>query len=53
MRLSQIPPLFQPLQQTFVLFLDDQDQGPVILTHVYLLVGCVLPMWLYPIESGH
>ncbi|KAK2151286.1 hypothetical protein LSH36_368g01013 [Paralvinella palmiformis] len=51
MRLSQIPPLFQPLQQTFVLFLDDQDQGPVILTHVYLLVGCVLPMWLYPIES--
>ncbi|KAI8611966.1 hypothetical protein BC830DRAFT_1138899 [Chytriomyces sp. MP71] len=27
-------------------FLDSKDQGIVILSHIYLLVGCALPVWI-------
>jgi hypothetical protein len=31
-------------------FVDQRDSGPLILTHVYLLVGCALPVWLFPLD---
>lgn len=27
-------------------FRDEKDSGPLTLTHVYLLIGCALPVWL-------
>jgi dolichol kinase len=28
-------------------FIDERDAGSLILTHLYLLVGCAAPVWLY------
>lgn len=47
-RYFRIRPLGQLLRQLLTLFLDDRDSGPLILTHIYLLVGVSLPVWLYP-----
>ena len=33
-------------------FLDGRDTGYAILTHIYLLVGCALPIWLEGAEGG-
>ena len=27
-------------------FIDSRDLGPVILSHIYLLLGCAGPVWL-------
>jgi dolichol kinase len=27
-------------------FTDERDDGPIIITHIYLLFGCALPIWL-------
>ncbi|KAJ3292404.1 hypothetical protein HK104_005321 [Borealophlyctis nickersoniae] len=38
---------FGPYLQDFLTrFLDARDRGPVILSHLYLLVGCAGPVWL-------
>ena len=29
---------------------DHRDSGHLILTHVYLLAGCALPLWLFPLD---
>ena len=29
---------------------DQRDSGPLILTHIYLLTGCALPLWLFPLD---
>ncbi|ESP00642.1 hypothetical protein LOTGIDRAFT_96453, partial [Lottia gigantea] len=34
------------IDQSFSMFIDDRDQGVVILTHLYLLIGLSLPLWL-------
>ncbi len=28
-------------------FKDEKDSGSLIITHIYLLLGCALPLWLY------
>ncbi|XP_054614207.1 dolichol kinase [Dunckerocampus dactyliophorus] len=47
-RYFRIKPLGQPLRQLLTLFLDERDSGPLILTHIYLLLGMALPVWLFP-----
>ncbi|KPP78762.1 dolichol kinase-like [Scleropages formosus] len=47
-RYFRIRPLGQPLRQLLTLFLDERDSGPLILTHIYLLLGMSLPIWLFP-----
>jgi dolichol kinase len=32
--------------------IDDRDSGRVILTHIYLLVGLAIPVWLIPNTNG-
>lgn len=34
-------------------FRDYQDEGRLLLTPVYLLVGCALPIWLTDVEDGN
>ncbi|XP_057675089.1 dolichol kinase [Corythoichthys intestinalis] len=47
-RYFRIKPLGTPLRRLLASFLDDRDSGPLILTHVYLLLGMALPVWLSP-----
>ena len=28
-------------------FRDEKDPGPLLLTHIYLLLGCAIPVWLH------
>jgi dolichol kinase len=43
----QIPPFGPSLQQFFSLFTDERDiRGPLVVSHIFLLVGCALPVWL-------
>uniref|UniRef100_UPI00398EC8C0 dolichol kinase n=1 Tax=Pristiophorus japonicus TaxID=55135 RepID=UPI00398EC8C0 len=44
----RIKPLGVILRPMLALFLDDRDSGPLILTHIYLLLGLTLPVWLFP-----
>lgn len=55
-RLSRIPPFGEALHVAYSLFRDDQDDGELILTPLYLLIGMSLPLWLSSadmFESGH
>ncbi|XP_015222482.1 dolichol kinase [Lepisosteus oculatus] len=47
-RYFRIRPVGHLLRQLLSLFLDERDSGPLILTHIYLLLGMSLPIWLYP-----
>lgn len=42
----RIQPFSQYIQSSFAVFLDEKDNGSLILTHIYLLIGCSLPLWL-------
>ena len=46
MRALSIPPLAAPLSAFLARFLDSRDGGTLVLTHVYLLLGCALPVLL-------
>ncbi|KAI8049489.1 hypothetical protein BDF22DRAFT_746088 [Syncephalis plumigaleata] len=45
-RCMRIPPYGVSLHEFLIRFLDHRDQGPIILAHVYLLIGCAIPVWL-------
>ncbi|XP_075761849.1 dolichol kinase [Pelodiscus sinensis] len=47
-RYFRIKPFGQTLRHLLTLFLDERDSGPLILTHIYLLLGMSLPVWLFP-----
>ena len=46
-RVFSLPPLARPLSAFLSTFLDSRDEGVLILTHTYLLLGCALPIWLH------
>ncbi|XP_070541747.1 dolichol kinase-like [Ptychodera flava] len=49
-RVFRIKPFGDVLHGAFSVFKDEKDAGIVILTHIYLLIGFSLPVWLYPLQ---
>lgn len=46
-RASQLPPLSRPLTHFLAPYVDGRDhRGPVIVSHMFLLIGCAIPLWL-------
>ncbi|XP_057294967.1 dolichol kinase-like [Hydractinia symbiolongicarpus] len=46
-RICHIKPCGDVLNQVLTPFRDEQDEGVLILTHIYLLCGMSLPIWLH------
>lgn len=46
MRALALPPFGHSIAAYMRSFIDHRDGGRVILTHLYLLLGCALPLWL-------
>jgi dolichol kinase len=47
-RLTRLPPFGAAIESAFRQFRDEKDSGPLTLTHIYLLIGFALPLWLLP-----
>jgi dolichol kinase len=46
-RASQLPPLSRPLTTFLAPYVDGRDyRGPIIVSHIFLLIGCAIPLWL-------
>ena len=46
-RASQLPPVSKPLTMFLAPYVDGRDhRGPVIVSHIFLLIGCAIPLWL-------
>jgi len=45
-RYYHVPPLGYSIDMFMKNFLDYRDSGPIILSHMYLLLGCALPIWI-------
>lgn len=46
-RASQLPPISKPLTAFLAPYVDGRDhRGPVIVSHIFLLIGCAIPLWL-------
>ena len=45
-RVRRLPPFAALIEQTYCKFRSEQDIGLLTLTHIYLLVGTSLPLWL-------
>jgi dolichol kinase len=47
LRASQLPPLSSPIASFLTPYVDGRDlRGPVVISHVFLLIGCAVPLWL-------
>ncbi|KAF2740467.1 hypothetical protein EJ04DRAFT_507993 [Polyplosphaeria fusca] len=46
-RASQLPPLSRPIARFLTPYVDGRDlRGPVVVSHIFLLIGCAIPVWL-------
>lgn len=46
-RASQLPPLSGPIAAFLTPYVDGRDlRGPVVVSHIFLLIGCAIPLWL-------
>jgi dolichol kinase len=47
LRASQLPPLSRPIARFLTPYVDGRDlRGPVVISHIFLLIGCAIPVWL-------
>ncbi|KAI5856222.1 hypothetical protein GGS23DRAFT_589089 [Durotheca rogersii] len=47
LRASQLPPVSKPLASFLAPYVDGRDlRGPVVISHIFLLIGCAIPLWL-------
>lgn len=53
-RIVALPPLGNFIAKNIQLFIDHRDRGTFILTHIYLLAGCAIPVWVsdHPIHAS-
>src|SRR5579871_5755499 len=43
----EIPPFGLYLSEFFCIFTDERDtRGPLVVSHIFLLIGCALPVWM-------
>lgn len=49
-RVSNIRPLGPMIEECIKPFRDEKDSGPLTLSHIYLLVGMSLPLWIHQSE---
>ncbi|RWS11040.1 hypothetical protein B4U79_10213, partial [Dinothrombium tinctorium] len=47
-RVLKLPPLGKYIQDSFDTFRDEKDVGALTVSHIYLLVGVCLPLWIFP-----
>ena len=45
-RINHLPPIGKRIDRIFKQFTDEKDSGLLTLTHIYLLVGFSLPIWI-------
>jgi dolichol kinase len=46
-RASQLPPLSRYIANFLTPYVDGRDlRGPVVVSHIFLLIGCAIPLWL-------
>lgn len=46
-RAAQLRPLSKPIAQFLTPYVDGRDLcGPVVVSHIFLLIGCAIPLWL-------
>ncbi|KAF2665873.1 hypothetical protein BT63DRAFT_427672 [Microthyrium microscopicum] len=46
-RAAQLPPFSRPIALFLAPYVDGRDnRGPVVVSHMFLLVGCAVPLWL-------
>ena len=46
-RAAQLRPLSKPLARFLTPYVDGRDlRGPVVISHIFLLIGCAIPFWL-------
>jgi hypothetical protein len=43
----EVPPFGSHLGDFFSIFTDERDtRGPLVVSHIFLLVGCAVPVWM-------
>ena len=47
-RAFDIRPISKVIDSAFANFTDEKDQGSLVLTNIYLLIGIFLPLWITP-----
>ncbi|KAI9668237.1 MAG: hypothetical protein M1821_001057 [Bathelium mastoideum] len=53
LRAAQVPPIATPLARFLTPYVDGRDlRGPVVVSHMFLLIGCAIPLWLSLAGSG-
>ena len=46
-RAGQVPPLGKAISRFVAPYVDGRDlRGPVVVSHIFLLIGCAVPLWL-------
>ena len=52
-RAGQVPPLGNALARFVAPYVDGRDlRGPVVVSHIFLLVGCAVPLW-FSLAASH
>jgi dolichol kinase len=43
----EVPPFGSQIGSFFSIFTDERDsRGPLVVSHIFLLVGCAVPVWM-------